>query len=391
MYIGIIPLILAFIAIGNLKKNQSCIIHVTILILSLPLAFGAYTPLFPVILRIIPPISFLGRPYRFLLWATISLSTLAGFGLDHITKSRDTKQKLKPLIIFIVLFTILDLNLFGFRHLNLFKYMKDDQRYANYKPPIVDFLENNGNKQRIYTSRAKNEPGVNLLAINNNLRFNISNTTATVSLSPKWYASNFLSIDPARDLKILGLLNVKYVLADHEIFSSNLKKIYDREIKIYLNKKTSSRVFIVNDFKIIRDRAEGLDELNNPEFDFAKYVILEEKPQVSIYPETKNIKSEAHIIKDDGSELSINAKMASPGFLVLTDTFYPGWKVFVDNVEKKIYRANVAFRAVFLKEGIHEVKFLYDPVSFKLGVLITGITLLLLSMFFIIESLKTKN
>jgi uncharacterized membrane protein YfhO len=57
----------------------------------------------------------------------------------------------------------------------------------------------------------------------------------------------------------------------------------------------------------------------------------------------------------------------------LSDTYYPGWKAWVDGRPEKIYQANYAFRAVPLSAGVHQVKFVYDPVSFKWG---AGVTLL---------------
>jgi uncharacterized membrane protein YfhO len=62
--------------------------------------------------------------------------------------------------------------------------------------------------------------------------------------------------------------------------------------------------------------------------------------------------------------------------LVLSDTFYPGWKAFVDGKEEKILRANYNFRAVPLTAGTHRVEFVYDPLSFKLGALTTFLGIL---------------
>ena len=66
-----------------------------------------------------------------------------------------------------------------------------------------------------------------------------------------------------------------------------------------------------------------------------------------------------------------------PGWLVLADTYYPGWRVFVDGVEGRIYRADYVLRAVPLATGSHQVEFVYEPMSFKVGATISGITLLL--------------
>jgi uncharacterized membrane protein YfhO len=69
-------------------------------------------------------------------------------------------------------------------------------------------------------------------------------------------------------------------------------------------------------------------------------------------------------------------KTAENVMLVLSDTYYPGWKVFVDGSPEKIYQADYNLRAVFLGAGTHQVKFVYDPVSFKLGAGVTFVGIL---------------
>ena len=72
--------------------------------------------------------------------------------------------------------------------------------------------------------------------------------------------------------------------------------------------------------------------------------------------------------------MQINSQLSEPGVLVLTDAFHPGWKVFVDGKEQTIRRANYLFRAVELPAGNHRVEFVYDPISFKLGLVISSLT-----------------
>ena len=66
-------------------------------------------------------------------------------------------------------------------------------------------------------------------------------------------------------------------------------------------------------------------------------------------------------------EVQIKARVPAPGYLVLTDTFYPGWRAYVDGVETPIYQANYLFRAVPLNAGDHEVRFVYRPRTFVIG------------------------
>ena len=65
------------------------------------------------------------------------------------------------------------------------------------------------------------------------------------------------------------------------------------------------------------------------------------------------------------------------GFLLLADTFYPGWRAQVDGVATPIYRANISVRGIQLPKGRHEVRFTYDAPGFWRG---TQITLLSVSM-----------
>ena len=59
------------------------------------------------------------------------------------------------------------------------------------------------------------------------------------------------------------------------------------------------------------------------------------------------------------------------GILVLSDTYYPGWRAFVDGVERPILRANHVFRAVVVPTGAREVVFSYEPDSFRYGLLVS--------------------
>ena len=63
--------------------------------------------------------------------------------------------------------------------------------------------------------------------------------------------------------------------------------------------------------------------------------------------------------------------MENAGLVLLADTYYPGWKVYVDGGQAKIYPTDYLFRGVFVSEGEHKIEFVYDPASFKLGVAIS--------------------
>jgi uncharacterized membrane protein YfhO len=59
------------------------------------------------------------------------------------------------------------------------------------------------------------------------------------------------------------------------------------------------------------------------------------------------------------------------GFLLLADTFYPGWSAYVDGTRTLIYRANISVRGIQLRKGRHEVRFIYGATAFFRGLIIT--------------------
>ena len=55
------------------------------------------------------------------------------------------------------------------------------------------------------------------------------------------------------------------------------------------------------------------------------------------------------------------------GFLVLSDSHYPGWRAEVDGVATPVLLANHVFRAIRIPAGARTALFEYKPLSFRLG------------------------
>jgi uncharacterized membrane protein YfhO len=92
----------------------------------------------------------------------------------------------------------------------------------------------------------------------------------------------------------------------------------------------------------------------------------------------------ARIVSYENQTVTIHASVNDSGILVLVDSYYPGWKAYVDGREARILKANHFFRAVVLAEGEHVVEFRYEPLSFKIGLAVSLTTLcvvVLISVF----------
>lgn len=154
--------------------------------------------------------------------------------------------------------------------------------------------------------------------------------------------------------------------------------VYDREIKIYRNKQVFPRAFVVHQAEVIPDKDRILTRLTEPDFDPRKSVILEENSpdRLTLVPAEKSGgPSSVAFERYEPNYIRLQAILAEPGWLILTDTYYPGWTVRVDAHKGRILPANYIFRAVSLEPGAHVVEFIYRPASFLIGVAISTFTI----------------
>jgi len=63
--------------------------------------------------------------------------------------------------------------------------------------------------------------------------------------------------------------------------------------------------------------------------------------------------------------------MPQPGWLLLTDSWYPGWSAIIDGKVSQVHQADHFFKAVRVPSGTHEVIFQFDPPLFHAGVAIS--------------------
>ena len=89
------------------------------------------------------------------------------------------------------------------------------------------------------------------------------------------------------------------------------------------------------------------------------------------------INDKVEIIEYKNNKVVLKTISSSTKLLVLTDTYYPGWQVLVDNQPNTVIRVDHAFRGVVLDGGEHKVEFIFRPKPLYYGIIISLMTLLL--------------
>jgi hypothetical protein len=204
---------------------------------------------------------------------------------------------------------------------------------------------------------------------------------------------------PTYHSPFLDLLNVGYIIGPHEVEKdlnlSHAELIYSREVKIFKRPTVFPRAFVAHNIIFAVDQKGAMRSMRENAHDLRNTVIIEDAidPSEKAYfkPSKLADTSDVKIVEYKSNRVKIKAKLQHPGVLVLSDTYYPGWKVSVDGRKQKIYIADLCLRGVPLDKGDHIVEFHYKPFSFLLGMWISLSTCIVIGIFGFFVFVKRKN
>jgi hypothetical protein len=175
---------------------------------------------------------------------------------------------------------------------------------------------------------------------------------------------------------------------------ATLKLIYDGPNKIYENEAAFPRAWFVHRItQVSIDDIDAVkDRLSASDFNPAKEAVVEtyRDKQAPMTTELGKASPDdyARIVSYSAERVTIDAQLKEPGLLILSDTMYPGWQVYVDGSKQPILTTNLIMRGVRLESGNHQIVFLYQPPLLTVGLFITAILLLVVAAAFVLRSRK---
>ncbi len=242
-----------------------------------------------------------------------------------------------------------------------------DPKEAFLRPqPELDFVANQPGLFRTYLRR--NAPDVpEALAYENGLelvngyrsfqvRHAVSVIDEAVNCPPISYSpilpSCLLDVTQVDDLpevaRKLGELNVKFVVTEMLLEGRYFQKVFDADYDVYLN------------------------TLWQPRFQLSPA-------------------GDVTLVEKAPGYYRLNVKPSEAGSLVVRETWLPGWQVTVDNQAVKTEMVDGAFIGVNVPEGSHEVVLEYDPIGWRIGVIVSVASLSGLVLWVIIAGLHKRR
>ncbi len=212
------------------------------------------------------------------------------------------------------------------------------------------------------------DPKINFLAkrvgycANANLLDAVPKVDGFFSLTPREFDSLLTMIYSVTNSRFAGLMDFMGVAQTS--VPGELLKWQPRPTALPLVTAGQLPVFVADD-------SVGLAFLAQPEFDGSKIVFLSaaDRALVTVSNQTaaKNISTKFGV-----QSVDTEVEAAAPALVTIAQTYYHRWRAKVDGQPVKLLRANVAFQAVEVPAGKHQVHIYYDDRAFKLGALISG-------------------
>ncbi len=421
-YVGAATFLLAFYGVARDFRNSRTRLYAGIMFFSYAAALGPATPVFRILFELLPGMKFFRFPTRFLVVVDLCLCVLGGVGLSLLARDLRTLltrwklARIVPVIVFgVVGGTVLDLSLHQPR--------QNPVVFADawLEPPFtVKFLQTEPGKPRLYTphhmeyhlaafSAAHGWSDLrpyfairDLVQPNSNLYWGLATADCYAGIAPSWHEDVWGSHTRG---SIVVAPTIRPMLREHRLDAKpsflSLMRAYGvthvispfvvdalapevpleaqpgREAKVY-RVPNSSRVHVAEHAVISADTRAAVGIMTSDAFDPDRDVVLADAPPALVAASNANAappvigRGHARIVHDEEEAVTVEADAPRGGFLVLADTFFPGWLAEVDGKPTPIYRANVSVRAVPLRAGTHQVRFLFRSAAVRRGRLIGG-------------------
>jgi len=199
---------------------------------------------------------------------------------------------------------------------------------------------------------------------------------------------------------LLSMLNVKYIIGprlpedlsgyddrvrgiirEYSKFYSNFKVAFlGRKYQVLEKENFLPRFSLIYDYSVVDSAKEVLNKILLPGFKPGDIALLEKEAEISISRDMGKL----DVIKNILNEKVLNVKTGKIAFLIVRENYHPDWKCYIDGKRQKIYRANYIFYGVFISQGAHKVRFVYESRIFNIASLLSliGFVTFLIALVF---------
>jgi Bacterial membrane protein YfhO len=182
---------------------------------------------------------------------------------------------------------------------------------------------------------------------------------------------------PGGELALFGGALVGADGSEQQLFGRSKTKyqqVYvDDEIRVFEDVAALPRAFLVPRARVAPSLGTALNEMIHRPFAPDQEVILaaDSGEQITALAPDRGGQGSASVTAYGADTVKIQTSAAGDAWLVLSDTYYPGWVATIDGEPATVLRGDLLFRVLPVPSGEHSVEFRFEPASVRLGLLIS--------------------
>lgn len=186
----------------------------------------------------------------------------------------------------------------------------------------------------------------------------------------------------AAHARLLRLGGVSHVLTLHDASWTRdltplvtLPGLFREPIRVLGVPGPLPRAYVASGVRPASDEAAAT-LLTSAEFDLRREIVVAGAEPVP----ARELATRIEVARWLPDRIELAVRTDADGFLVLTESFDPGWRARVDGRPSPLLRANLAFRAVAVPKGEHRVEMRYRPPGLVLGASLSAAAVVLLAL-----------
>jgi hypothetical protein len=177
----------------------------------------------------------------------------------------------------------------------------------------------------------------------------------------------------SRSARLTGVFGIRYVIAARPVPAPEMTLLAHGVVSVYRNEVAMPRAYLAPEGRPVASAAEAFALVKRPDFEPRNTVAVEGASTWA--PDRPLTFARVDLVGETPDRLVFDTIADARAWLVVNDTFAPGWIATVDGRRAPVVRANSLVRAVALDAGRHRVSLLYEPASVRWGVGLSGVAL----------------
>jgi hypothetical protein len=171
--------------------------------------------------------------------------------------------------------------------------------------------------------------------------------------------------------RLWQLLNVRYIVDQRDIGDTGLRPVFEEDgLKVFEMGDPFPRAWFVSEVSVVSGTEQVIERLSAEAFDLRQSAIVAQPLAIQLDDASA---ASVEIVDVSPTRLSLEVEAAGRHLLVLSQIYYPGWRVEIDGRPEQLLQVNLVQQGLVVPPGGHSIQITFWPLSFMIGAVASAV------------------